>query len=46
MKIFIEITENINRKQLAQLITDMSADDRVDLFKNLSEKTRKNLLQH
>ena len=33
----VEITESLSRDQLADLLTDMSADERVDLFKKLPE---------
>ncbi|MGM0461159.1 MAG: magnesium transporter [Fibrobacterota bacterium] len=40
----IEITESLNRKALSQIFTDLPADDRADLFKELSEETQNLLL--
>ncbi|MDZ7342837.1 MAG: magnesium transporter [candidate division KSB1 bacterium] len=40
----LEITEKLDRNELSKLMTDMSHDDRVDLFKKLPEETQKSLL--
>lgn len=38
------ITEKLNRNELSKLITDMSPDDRVDLFKELPNEIQQSLL--
>ncbi len=40
----IKLTENLTRQELAQLVTDMSADDRVDFLKKLPEEQREALM--
>jgi len=37
------LTENINRDELAHLLTEMSADERVDLFKRLPEEAQESV---
>lgn len=39
-----EIAEIINRKQLAELLTEMPSDDRVDLFKKFPEEKQELIL--
>jgi magnesium transporter len=40
----VALAHLINRNQLAEIMTEMSADDRVDVFNNLSPKQREALL--
>jgi magnesium transporter len=40
----LDISEKLNRKELSLLITDLPPDDRVDLFKKMSEEMQKSLL--
>jgi len=41
----VKITELMSREELAQLVTDMAPDDRVDLLKQLSDEDRESLLR-
>ena len=40
----VEIVGMLNRKEIASLLADMYADDRADLFKQLPEELRENVL--
>ncbi|MBI5556226.1 MAG: magnesium transporter [Deltaproteobacteria bacterium] len=39
----VYLTENINKDELANLLTEMSADERVDLFKRLPEEAQESV---
>jgi magnesium transporter len=39
----VYLTENINKDELAELLTEMSADERVDLFKRLPEDAQESV---
>jgi magnesium transporter len=39
----VYLTENINKDELADLLTEMSADERVDLFKRLPEQAQESV---
>ncbi|GIW71711.1 MAG: magnesium transporter MgtE [Planctomycetota bacterium] len=40
----VDIVENLRREEIAQLLTEMSPDDRVDLFKRLPERVQEAVL--
>ena len=40
----VEIVKMLNRKEIASLMSDMYADDRADLYKQLPEELRENVL--